>query len=202
MESHWLALFGAWFIGSSAFAGHLLVVFYAKDFVWDDLTPKLASEKSFAYYHQNPCVQFKFCVCGLAMVLCRCGWVSMHQGQLLTLLLALPQLYRAKGELHRQLRVILGPLTPILSVNNLFQSCCVTSVVQFIICLLAFVVLRPDNTSVLDLCWRRTEDEALPPYVGESKIRRRLHGSLAAGNAAVCLVSLVTTKMIIQELSW
>ena len=202
MEPRWITLFVAWFLGSSAFTGHLLIVFYSKDFVWDDLTPKLAIEKSKAYYHQNPCVHWKFWVCGLAMVMCRSGWVSMLQGQLLMLLLALPQLYRAKGEPSRQLRVILGPLTPILSVNNLLQSCCVASVVQFIICFLAFVVFRPDNTSVLGLCWRRTEDEALPPYVGESKIRRRLHGSLAAGNAAVCLVSLVTTKFIFQELSW
>ena len=157
MELHWLAFFGAWFIGSSAFTGHLLIVFYSKDFVWDDLTPKLAIEKSKAYYHQNPCVHWKFWVCGLAMVMCRSGWVSMLQGQLLMLLLALPQLYRAKGEPSRQLRVILGPLTPILSVNNLLQSCCVASVVQFIICFLAFVVFRPDNTSVSAGGGRRTK---------------------------------------------
>ena len=90
MHLYWFA-FRSWFIGSSALAVHLLIVFYARDFVWDDLAPKQAVEKFSSYYHQNYTSCCKWLVSYVVMATCRCGLVSTHQGQLLIVLQAIPQ---------------------------------------------------------------------------------------------------------------
>ena len=67
-------------------------------------------------------------------------------------LLALPQLYRVKSRTSQQIRVVLGPLTPLLAVNNLvMEPSCVATVAGFVVSILAFVVFRPDNEAMLAL---------------------------------------------------
>ena len=188
MHLYWFSV-RSWFIGSSALAVHLLIVFYARDFVWDDLAPKQAVEKFSSYYHQNYTSCCKWLVSYVVMATCRCGLVSTHQGQLLIVLQAIPQLVRSKGVRSQQLRVVMGPLTPMLAINNLCRNCQTPiCALQCLTCFLAFVVLRPDNTSVLDLVGC---SEALQPYLGEYKMRRKLHGTFAACNAALAFLSLM-----------
>jgi len=169
---------------------HLVVVFYAKQFEWSDLRPTNLGRKFSQYYFSCPSTCLKALACGSLLGFCRQhddGWrVSVQTGRLLIVMLALPQLYRLSGRRSQQLRVVLGPLTPILAAHNwLGQPLDAGNLAVATTSWLAFAVLRPDNTAVLDLLLPCRQRHHL---LSDAKTRRKLHGILAAGNAAIALL--------------
>ena len=118
------------------------------------------------------------------------GFISSQGGASLSVLLAFPQLCRVKGPTGRQMRVVLGPLTPILAANNICNKQSPCTVSMFCVSLAAFVVLRPDNTAVLDLFSSADECSAMMQYLGDSKNRRKVHGILAAINTSIALLMI------------
>lgn len=165
-------------------ATHAVVIFYAKKFQWGDL---LSTSRQRTRYSSQWTI-LKAALCLVLTWFCLKGLVSSDIGAKVTLILALPQLYRMKGRGNQQLRAVMGPLTPILAINNI---CVEPSPVTFVagsLCFSAFVVLRPDNTAVVDLF----KLSASCPRLNSSKSRRQLHGKLAAGNAILALITVVS----------
>lgn len=189
-------VFLSWFITSTALLTHIAIVFYAREFIWDDLRLANAATKCSEFYRQSPSTCVKAMACGGLITFCRCGFVSIHRGHLLMTTLAVPQLYRTKGKRSQKLRVVLGPLTPILATNNFVRNYeSVVPLIQFVMCLLAFAALRPDNTAVLDLCREGWFAGWFEPFLNlDSKTWRKLHGMLAACNAAFSFLSLLLNE--------
>lgn len=139
--------------------------------------------------------------------------MSQPTGAVGMVLLALPQLYRANGRFHQQLRVTLGPLTPILALNNLLIEPNSLALLSAVTCILAFVVLRPDNTAVLDLFLPFFESKTVAAArvttttsaienfnmfaslqvqsLMDHTTRRKAHGTLAAFNTAVAMFAVI-----------
>lgn len=180
----------------TAVATHVVTTFYSKTFQWRDLTSEHHLGIIRELYSSRTTL-LKALSCYFLIWLClNTNAVRPQTGSLLTLLLALPQLYRSQGPTSRQMRVVLGPLTPILAVNNVCLKPCLGSAAMVSVSFAAFVVLRPDNTTVLDLFWPPSnfseEAQLLPPKLYHSILangnqRRQLHGLLAACNVAMAL---------------
>ena len=178
---------------STALLTHLVVVFYAKQFEWSDLQAANLRRNVCSYYNTSQSTCFKALVCGCSIGLCRHGWISVERGRLLILVLAIPQLYRFQGLRSQQLRIVMGPLTPILALHNTMQSPAdLANISMATACLLAFVILRPDNTAVLDLLLRLFPKACLgQTFLSEAKTRRQFHGILAACNATLALTMVL-----------
>lgn len=163
-------------------ATHAVVIFYAKKFQWRDLAS--ASRQLSRYDSQLTILKASLCL--VLTWVCLKGLISSDTGAKGTVVLALPQLYRMKGNNSQQWRATLGPLTPILAINNVCMEPSIVTIVAGGVCFAAFIVLRPDNTAALDLFWL----PMISPF-GDSKRRRRLHGSLAACNAIIALATII-----------
>jgi ribosomal protein S27E len=177
-----------------ALFSHLIIVFYAKKFEWGDLHPKNLICKVSQYYWHSPSTFVKAWACGVVLARCYGGGLSVQQGRVGVVLLSIPQLYRSRGQLSQELRGAMGPLTPILAACNVWlDRRSFANVAMATTSFLAFVVLRPDNTAVLDLFFLRSWDdhEGHDLLLSNAKLRRKLHGLLAATNAGVALGALV-----------
>jgi len=182
----------SWSIFSTAVVTHCVVIFYAKDFSLSDFEPTNARCKFQRYYQNNPSTRLKAIACGSVIGFCKCSsWMSVKRSRLLMFLLALPQLYRMKGSHSQQLRVTMGPLTPILALHILLRHIDLISVLQVVICFLAFALLRPDNTAVIDIVVTGPFEKPFKQFLSDGKTRRKLHGILAATNTAFSLASLM-----------
>lgn len=157
---------------------HSLCVFYDTSFRWDNLKKSMDISK----YYSNCKLFYKAISCFVFTLLCLLGHVSSFNGSILICFSAVPQLYRARGGRH--LRIILGPLTLILSANNFlvdrFRNPMTNA--SGLISFLAFIVLRPDNDCM-----------ALTLRIGfmDAKLRRSLHGVLARANVLLALLSVL-----------
>lgn len=171
---------------------HLLIVFYARQFELSDLFSSLALRKAASYYSQNPLTCLKALVCGVLIAACLHRLVSPERGCQLVVLLSLPQLYRFKGRRNQQIRVVLGPLAPVLAVNGVTQAVDHISVSMALVSFAAFVLFRPDNKVVLDLSLRVLPmTSSCELFACDPKTRRKLHGFLAASNIGLALISMV-----------
>jgi hypothetical protein len=188
----------------------VLTLFYVKTFHWSDLS--LANSLSFWEQYQNTTAVFKTLLSFTPL----CKNVSPDAGAILIVVLAIPQLYRFKGRISQQLRVVLGPLTPLVAASNLVKDpLSVATIAGFVVSFAAFVVFRPDNTIVFDLFWK--EEASFAVYVdhhdpninnNDSKLiavtyldgnrRRKIHGMLAASNTILALIAAV--KPMLEQL--
>ncbi|KAL7576566.1 hypothetical protein ACA910_018059 [Epithemia clementina (nom. ined.)] len=170
-------------IVGDAVVAHLLTIFYARRFVWQDLAHPLILP--------NVESQLKSLLIFLSLHFGACWHV--HQVHLVTLLLAIPQLYRLP--MLRDFRVILGPLTPLLAVMNVIQEQSTVTLTSLALSLTGFVILRPDNTQVLDLLLRAVHPSAgIHKFLASANRRRKLHGVLAMCNTAVAAMALVASS--------
>jgi hypothetical protein len=193
----------------SLFLAHVITVFYASSFQWTDLAQLLERkllQKTYCGANNNMSVVVvvvKAATCFFCIFCSLCGQISARSGSVLTVLLAVPQLCRGRGVLSQRVRVVLGPVTPILAVNNdWWRPDDPLTVASMIIAFLAFVVFRPDNTAVLQPCCRFLGRRLMLPDdsstddcgVLDGKKRRRIHGILAAGNTLLVILSLVSSS--------
>ena len=188
---------GVWDVGWTTATVHLLIVFYSKRFAWTDLHPVQIVTNAPGYYKNKKNVEnvLKAMVCTILIAACQSGLISCLRSRILVIVLSLPQLFRRKGRGFQRLRVILGPLTPILACHNLFCAPQHTSnTCMAITSFLAFVVMRPDNTTVLEILidgLRWSEIKRLHKV----SLRSKIHGILAGCNFAVagiaCIVSCI-----------
>lgn len=174
---------------------HLLIVFYAKQFEPRDLCLAYAVRNATDYYTRNTVTCLKALACGCLMAACRLKLLSVENGHLIIVLLSFPQLYRFKGRTNQQLRVVLGPLSPILAANGVaLRPRDLLTIAMALLSFAAFVVFRPDNTVVLDISFK-----ALPvpscwvAGVNQAKSRRKLHSFLAVCNAGLAFISVVSS---------
>jgi hypothetical protein len=188
----------------AAWLGHLIVIFYGRAFRWHHFVhafPSMTrggSEK--APFYADVATAVKFWLSSLLLWVCLGdGLLTAQMGAILSLLLSVPQLIRANGLWHQKLRVVLGPLTPILAFNGLLREHSIGSVTMAIVSFLAFVVLRPDNDEVLKLLYNC---HLIPSYIYEGTraraIRTRLHGTLAAVNALLAFVFGIVLPFILN----
>ena len=185
---------------------HIMVTFYEKTFQWSDFSA-IELRRSLIHDSRSRRTSFriKYFVCFVVNWLCLSSRVSYFSGSFATVVMSLPQLYRAKGRWHQQIRVVLGPLTPILAVNNVSREPNnFLTLASLCTCILAFGLLRPDNTAVLDLCCQFYSEKLMMTvgvdkdcvslvieYLEESKNRRKAHGMLAALNSILALFSII-----------
>ena len=177
------------------FASHLLTVFYAKRFVWNDLYPPTSGIeccRTMRQHFQKVDAETRLKVLLIFLVLHFGCKLQVRHVHLVTFLLAIPQLYRLR--MLRDIRVILGPLTPLLSIQNVIREQTAATILSLMLSLTAFVVLRPDNTQVLDLLLTRVKPNLDICKVLESpNSRRKLHGSLAFCNTLVAALGFLLT---------
>jgi hypothetical protein len=171
---------------------HALTVFYSSSFQLLDFS-KLFDRSSLATYYARNVIVAK-AIASFSCIFCSMqGKITTLDGSILTVLLAIPQLYRSKSVLGQRLRVILGPVTPVLAVNNVLmvdwkkqqQQQIPLTVASAIVSFLAFGVIRPDNTAVLE-CLGIAHHVVI-----DTKFRRRFHGILAASNTFLALVLIL-----------
>lgn len=191
-------------IVANVFVSHVLTIFYGRRFVWQDLKTFLREiyrpnllvvTTRCVEYYQNQTWETLLKFALIYITLQYSPLLQVHQVHAFTVLLAIPQLYRRSE--FRQLRVILGPLTPVLAVRNVLQEPSVATVTCVTICLAAFVVLRPDNTQVLDLVLPKAASPVgVTPtirwyqWLRSPFHRRQWHGALAACNTAVAFLAI------------
>jgi hypothetical protein len=202
---------------------HILMIFYAKTFQWSHLSWTELWQVDNKFWRQySRCdspTSLKAILCFVVTGSCLNSAVSANTGALMTVLLALPQLYRIKGRFHQEMRVVLGPLTPILAANNVCMAGSLLTILAMLVSCAAFVILRPDNTAVLDVFLKESwfaEQEATPSnsdykatwplrffrYFQSRKHRRKWHGILAASNATLALSSiLLANHLKIQKIT-
>jgi hypothetical protein len=194
---------------------HSVMIFYAKTFQWSHLSwtelwhVDNTSWRQYSLY-DSP-TSLKAILCFVVTGSCLNSAVSSNTGALMTVLLALPQLYRIKGRLHQEVRVVLGPLTPILAVNNVCAEGSFPTILATLVSFAAFVIMRPDNTAVLDILLHESwfADQVATPsdsdykatwpfrffqYLQVRNNRRKWHGILAAFNATIAFSSLLLTN--------
>lgn len=171
---------------------HLTTVFYARSFRWSDWY-----SFSCKIYANDSIAITKFLLLALCLEIVTTFKISSLEGSALTTVLAFPQLYRQAGERNRNLRIVLGPLTPFLAINNILQDPSLVTTASLVVCVIAFVILRPDNTTVLDLFLPNCQ------FLRGSKNRRKLHGYLAATNsfmaAFVVLYAVGIQRFLVKE---
>ena len=163
---------------------HSITVFYARTFVWKDLYPPVACRNFLShYYNKNGSEQvLKTILIYLTLRYGSCSCprllpeVVFSPAALLMVIMAIPQLYRRPS--FRRWRVLLGPLTPLLAIQQTVRASSslllFPSILLVLVSLTAFVVVRPDNDQVIELlleCWddhvggllvsfvRRTDDD-------------------------------------------
>jgi hypothetical protein len=171
---------------------HVLTVFYASAFQWSDLSKMFEWNVLGTYYTKNVMIG-KAIACFICLLGSVLGRISTLIGSTLSVLVAVPQLYRSKSALGQRVRVVLGPLVPILAVNNWVE--CPDNpltVASAVVSFLAFVVFRPDNTAVLH-CFGMDKGVT-------SKYRRRIHGILAACNTVLAALVMVSSCYLGQSL--
>ncbi|CAB9508527.1 expressed unknown protein [Seminavis robusta] len=183
----------------AAFTSHLIVVFYNRKFQWHQFLALKVDDKVSIYADTDAAV--KFSLCSLLLCICfRGDSITAEIGAMLCVVLSVPQLKRGKGQWNQKVRVVLGPLTPILAVNGLVsEPLSVGTWSLAIVSFLAFVLLRPDNDQVLDLMH---DCSLLPLWIYDilkpCANRRRWHGRLAACNALVALCQGVIVPSILR----
>jgi hypothetical protein len=187
----------------ASWMAHLIIIFYGRAFRWYHFvdafpsTKRGGSEKASIY--ADVATTLKFWVCSLLLWVCLGeGLLTVERGAILSFLLAVPQLRRANGVWHQKLRVILGPLTPILAFHGLLKERSIGTVTMAIVSFLAFVVLRPDNNEVLNLLYNC---HLIPSRIYDGArartTRTRLHGILSAVNALLAFaVGLVVPYIL------
>jgi hypothetical protein len=171
---------------------HILTVFYASSFQWSDLSKMFEWNSLLGTYYTKNVMVGKAVACFICILCSVLGRISTLLGSTMSVLVAVPQLYRSKGALGQRVRVVLGPLSPILAVNNLVW--CPDNpltVASAAVSFLAFVVFRPDNTAVLQ-CFGMDRGVT-------SKYRRRIHGILAACNTVLAALVMVSTCGLAQS---
>lgn len=159
---------------------HLTTIFYSRTFQWRDFVDFSVQQEKLLLLYRSKSTKIKAALSFFVLMICIHGLITSEMGAVLTTILAVPQLVRVQGSVNREFRVLMGPLTPILAFNNLHHRISIATIAPFIVSFVAFVVLRPDNTEVLDLFLSKETEFQLT-----SKIRRRLHGLLASVNALI-----------------
>jgi hypothetical protein len=197
----------------SLLLAHVITVFYASSFQWTDLAQLLERQSLRKTYcgankYVSVVVVVKATTCFICIFCSLCGQISARSGSVLTVLLAVPQLYRGRGVLSQRVRVVLGPVAPILAVNNVWwRPNDPLTLASAIIAFLAFVVFRPDNTAMMQPCcrllgrWPMLPDDWANDDCGllDGKKRRRIHGILAAGHTLLAVLSLVSSLSTYDE---
>lgn len=170
-------------IASALLISYIIIIFYFRSFRWQHF-----SLMKFPFTDNMTLI--KFIVCFLLVFFCLRGDVQSKTGANLIAITAIPQLRRGKGQHNQKLRVIIGPLTPVLAFNNFANDCSAYNTGMAILSFVAFVVLRPDNTEALDLLHRfHLCPLAAYRVLQAQEKRKRMHGILAASNACLAFVS-------------
>jgi len=184
---------------AAAMASHFLAVFYAKQFQWKDLLLPVQGLRMYGDFTTS----VKAIVCCWLVYRCQLGHISSQVGAFASVALAIPQLVRWKGRKHQQIRSVLGPVAPILAANNAINGASYATSASAFLSALAFVILRPDNTAVLDLLlkWlqsRPTEEDtcAIVAYLHNTKNRRKTHGILAACHTGFAAITFLENFLV------